>query len=440
MLGIPDSEASTDDRGIYRIYGLPAGGYQVCAGGRNFSAFSSPGAYDTDAPTFYPSGTVDIATEITVRPGEEITGIDIRYRSLPGQVISGRVSQPAGVGRSDRVGTTVTLFRASNEVIEDSTSTMFGGNEAGFVFNGVADGEYYLVAIRYMAGFQGSQPGASQPVKVSVRGEAVTGIELVVEPLSSIEGRVKVERLQPPLTASCKDAAGNTNPQEFVIEGTANEPTRADNLLATLLGESKITTANEKGEFALHSLFPGPHRVDVQPPDEHVFVKSIVRPALTPNGKPIDVGRDGVSVKAGEKILEVVVSVAEGATGVRGRVVVGPDQKPPKAPMRIYAVPAARELADDVLRYAEAEVGEDGTFSLVRLAPGSYRLIARELSDPNTETDRRPLAWSVSSRRGLLLEAEAVNKTIDLTPCQRVSGYVFRHEPLTAPSTQTKKK
>src|SRR5262245_57532428 len=59
-----------DDRGIYRIYGLAPGIYQVAAGGRSALSYSA-GGYDGDAPTYYPSSTPDTATEVPVRAGEE---------------------------------------------------------------------------------------------------------------------------------------------------------------------------------------------------------------------------------------------------------------------------------------------------------------------------------------------------------------------------------
>jgi hypothetical protein len=63
------SERSTDDRGVYRIYGLTPGTYLVYAGGTG----SSPGfwsdAYISDAPTYAPSSTRNNAAEITVRAG-----------------------------------------------------------------------------------------------------------------------------------------------------------------------------------------------------------------------------------------------------------------------------------------------------------------------------------------------------------------------------------
>jgi Carboxypeptidase regulatory-like domain len=69
----------TDDRGVYRIYGLPPGVYVVGIGDAFVGAIDSP-QLGRDAPTYYPSAPRDVAEEITLRGAEEVSGIDIRHR------------------------------------------------------------------------------------------------------------------------------------------------------------------------------------------------------------------------------------------------------------------------------------------------------------------------------------------------------------------------
>src|SRR6185436_18979740 len=59
------TERATDDRGFYRIYGLPAAKYVVVAGGNSGSYLPDP--YDGDVPTYSPASTRDTAAEINVR-------------------------------------------------------------------------------------------------------------------------------------------------------------------------------------------------------------------------------------------------------------------------------------------------------------------------------------------------------------------------------------
>src|SRR5581483_6050884 len=83
--------ALTDDRGVYRLYGLRPGSYLVVANGGGFTTTRGT-PYDGDVPTYYPSSPRDTATEAQVVNGAVASGIDIRYRAEPGHIISGKLS------------------------------------------------------------------------------------------------------------------------------------------------------------------------------------------------------------------------------------------------------------------------------------------------------------------------------------------------------------
>jgi len=84
---------STDDRGIYRIYGLRPGRYIVSTGKDSdpMSAFIFQGPKRVQ--TFYPSVTDEAkATPVQVTSGAEAAGIDIQFSNTDkGFVVSGRV-------------------------------------------------------------------------------------------------------------------------------------------------------------------------------------------------------------------------------------------------------------------------------------------------------------------------------------------------------------
>ena len=83
--------SETDDRGVYRIYGLLPGQYIVNAGGNGrFGQFTASG-FDSDVPTYYPSSTRDTAVPVSVRSGDEMTAIDIKHKGTKGHAISGGV-------------------------------------------------------------------------------------------------------------------------------------------------------------------------------------------------------------------------------------------------------------------------------------------------------------------------------------------------------------
>src|SRR5262249_12400587 len=132
----------TDDRGVYRVYGLQPGTYVVFT--RN--TFSGPSPYDLDTPTFHPSSTRETATEVTVISGGEVSGVDIRYRGDTGHVISGTVTGGGGsTSLYDSVSVSLTnatfgAFSGATNIVRRDDGT------AGFAIHGVPDGAYEITA------------------------------------------------------------------------------------------------------------------------------------------------------------------------------------------------------------------------------------------------------------------------------------------------------
>jgi len=433
----------TDDRGIYRIFGLSSGIYEVAAGGRGAQGFSFGAAtgYDGDAPTYYPSSTLETASDVTVAAGAEATNIDIRYRDNRGYSISGTVSTSDG---KNPQGTSVLLTRAGNGIVEGTTTLLSARNGNRFILDSVLDGEYAVTAMggagNLMTGQETLSVSLSQSQRVTVRGMDVTGIDLRMEPLGSIEGRTVLEPLQDAKQkAECKDLR-NTPLQGLVLSARDQRKPVALDPVALSMAEFKNTTPNDKGEFTIRLLRAGVQRLDIEIPGECLYLKAMSLPQTDPNAKPIDAAKNGITLKSGDRVKGLVVTLSEGAAVLRGRVVVGED-KLPAMKMRVHLVPAEPEAADEVLRYYEAEALNDGSFSVSNIAPGKYWLIAREIADQEqSETDRRPVAWDAGARVGLRFEGEGSKKVIELSRCQHVADFVLTYTPLTKPAKPPAKK
>ena len=198
-------ERPTDDRGVYRIYGLPPGTYVVSAGGsgRSYSGGLALGAYDSDIPTYAPSATRDTAMEVILHGGEEITA-DIQYRGDTGQVISGTVAglnSTTSQGFGVAAGTVNLTDVRSRAVLMSAASSSINSNT--FAFSGVADGEYELVALQVLPSRETTM---SAPRRVKVQGADVTGINLSLVPLASISARLVLETNPP---ANCVKRRAN---------------------------------------------------------------------------------------------------------------------------------------------------------------------------------------------------------------------------------------
>jgi len=212
----------TDDRGVYRIYGLQPGAYVVVAGGQSSPSFGVVSPYDADAPTFYPSSTRDTAAEVTVRAGAEAAGVDIRYREEQGHRVTGKV-EPSAVTAEPNYSIVLGLSYASSSIqagmyyVNPSTSNL------SFSFEGVADGDYDLNAT--LAGRDGLV-GTAAPQRVTVRGTDVTGLRVALAPLASVSGMLVVER--PRLGAQHEPRTIGVEHRDLAVLGAQDGRTEPD--------------------------------------------------------------------------------------------------------------------------------------------------------------------------------------------------------------------
>lgn len=424
------NEGITDDRGVYRIYGLESGWYAVVAGGGGQE--SPVSAYDDNVPTYHPSGTRDMATLVLAQNGEEATGIDIRFRDGRGHVVSGRISGAFPSGSNDRM-TTVTLTRAGSGEMEATLTAWFRGGLGAFGFYGVPDGEYEVMA---HAGLGTEESAISQPRRVIVKGSDVTGVELTLARLGAVAGRLMIEAArEPERRLECGDKLA---PEGIVIIARRDEKDgRVDSIRSILLSTSS-GVPNERGEFIINSLLTGRYRVEAQLPNDNWYVKAITLPA-TPRstqgsataGRATDVTRNGMTVKPGERAGELTVTLAPGAASLQGRAISVVKSASFLTSLRVHLVPSEREFADDALRFAETSVEVDGILVFKNIPPGRYWLLAKSHSGTQSgEKDYRPIAWNSDGRAALRREAEAAKVAIELQPCQRVGGYRLLYEPL----------
>jgi Carboxypeptidase regulatory-like domain len=79
--------ASTDDRGVYRLYGLAPGTYVVFTRHNLTGRIATYGEdYGAIVSTYHPSSRRETATSVAVSSGGESSGIDIRYRGDRGRI------------------------------------------------------------------------------------------------------------------------------------------------------------------------------------------------------------------------------------------------------------------------------------------------------------------------------------------------------------------
>ncbi|HKG14387.1 MAG TPA: carboxypeptidase regulatory-like domain-containing protein [Pyrinomonadaceae bacterium] len=443
-------EDRTDDRGVYRIYGLMPGVYVVSAGATSRGYFYGyVAAHAGDVPTFYPSATRDTASELTLRAGQENAGVDIRYRDEQGRSVTGRVEPPAGSQADPSVGFNVTLAYAPTGI--QAGISFVQPTVLAFSFDGVADGDYDIQAV---AGGPEGQIATSEPQRVSVRGSDVTGLKLKLAPLASVSGTLSVEQASAADRAreTCKQQRAPTLPQETLLTLVADRRAPEKGKALTRTSLAREATPDPSGSFALRGLEPGRYRLNVSPFDDSLYLRSVQIPpsasAAAPptydkgpmaktrersmendNARRAGAMRDAMELRAGQQVSGVSVRLAEGAATFSGRVRIAEGYPPhPFSQMRVYLVPAEREgeRAEDPLRYFEATPDGSGAFAFKSLPPGRYLLVARPAPDPATDAPPRPPHWDAESRALLRRYAEDAKSPVELQPCQRTTDFVLR--------------
>jgi hypothetical protein len=428
----------TDDRGIYRIYGLEPGVYLVKVSGSAsafFQALEIMGTSMRETPTYYPSSTYNTAVEVPVRSGEEVTGIDIRHRSERGYVVSGTLS---GELESDNLfnAVVIALRNPANGNVEAMSAGLASGK---FAIYGVSNGEYEIFAFRSN---ESNDRAASTPRRVSVNGADVGGVELRLLKLGSIGGRVVIETASS--TEGCvieEPALPPAIPEDISLRTQRSEkgpttPQLADFSMG-IGGAIDFAVPINKGDFVLKNLDMGRHRIIADLPGENYYVRSVTQNVPSPGRRGastgLDVTRSGILLRQGESVAGVKIVIAPGAASLRGRVAPNNEAQADAAPaprrkMRIHLIPAEATAAEEVQRYYESPTRSDNSFEFKHLAPGKYLMLARSVAENEpADLQDRPVAWDATERAKLRREAEGVKNEIELKPCARVNDYVLRY-------------
>lgn len=424
--------SESDDRGIYRIYGLLPGQYTVSAGRGQFAQFSSTG-FDLDVPTYYPSSNRDTAVPVSVRSGDATTGIDIKYRGSEGRSISGVVLGTIEAGATPAV---VPILVAHAETTSVLTMALASGADERrtFSFSGLADGEYDLLA-SFMPGPNGTAMAGTK--RVTVRGGDVTGVELRLAPLSSIAGTIMLDAIKP------EDKCDKRRSQlvETIVEAPRDDGKKSGSQAMTGWYTGFGGTVNDKGEFAMRNLEAGRYRLDVKLPTESWYVRAInltgappqpgpqPSPSGSPSGaspSPRNTWQGVLTLKLGERVSGPSIEVGQDAPSLRGRLATSREGTVVPAGLLVHLIPVDREQANNVLRYSETTVNSDSSFKFTNIAPGRYFIISRV--EPPVESDAapRPAAWDPTARARLRREAEAAKTEVELKPCQAMLDYPLK--------------
>ena len=365
----------TDDRGFYRIYGIPAGLYRVGVG---TSTQNSMGAMVSDGiyfpQTFHPDVIEETKAKlIDLSEGGEVTDVDIIVGELKkAYEVSGRViDKETGVlvpNVTIRYGPGRTN---DSNVLAYSSGGQRSNNRGEFALSGFVPGTYKL----YVNSDDNGEY-YSDPVTVEVTGGDVTGVELMAKRGGVISGVVIIDGVRDPMILS----------KISTLRMSVNSQSKPGGGYPSSIS----TRVNPDGTFRIRGLQSG---------NISFYLGSTVTEL---RGITIDrVEKDGVALPRefdfvqGQHLDNLRVVATYGSGVIRGKISVLGESLPPG----IYLIVFAKKSGSAEARSPGfmAEVDARGQFLFEHLLPGEYTLTLSINSYPVSTPpgERKPESYRI---------------------------------------------
>jgi Carboxypeptidase regulatory-like domain len=392
-LAIPVTSQMTNDRGEYRLFGMPPGVYYISAQpeppmhirspayasraplipgsilsiqtGGMFSAlpdpaFARPGGRQEWAPVYF-GGTTDeyAATPIYLRAGTDLGGIDIIVNRLPVGRLTGTVIGPDGqpLPQASVIVTpqrnpkfhAMPIINVSGGVMSISPAPPARSNQTGqFGIGSLAPAAYSLTAV--LASPNG--PRLSGYTSVAVQGTDVANATITMGPMFEIDGRIAVEGA----------ATGDVSALSVRAISTVNA-----------MADTPKVSPSAAGTFKLGNVGRGSYVLDVTPLTPDSFVKSA-------RLGDVDVLNDGFRLdNPPDRPLEIVIGLKGGT--IRG--IVRDSSRAAAGGITVALVP------DEIRRqryelFRSATTDNAGRYEFRGIPPGTYKVFAWEDIDPKS--------------------------------------------------------
>jgi hypothetical protein len=341
----------TDDRGIYRVFGVRPGRYKVSVGSESFGPLRSTGTGRIVPITFYPDvPDAAKATVVEVGEGTEATNIDITLAAAPrtfsvsGRVVDAETSKPI---------TNVTISLMKIMIIDARSRSSQGGgtgvlskSNGEFTLEGLPAGKYSI--------------SIAPPPESNLRAESVS-FDLVDEDLTGL---------------LIKTTTGASISGTVVLATTPNRkndgpaPTSLSVYLenaAEGFSFNQYSQIKADGSFQVGGLNAGKVGFSVEAFGPFGDGKRIPILRIERDGV---VQANGLQIQAGEHITGVRVVVAYGGGSIRGVVKVENGTLPPDGRLLVHVA----KVGDSSPSGSGTEADARGRFLIDALAPGTYEL------------------------------------------------------------------
>lgn len=350
----------TDDRGVYRIYGLPAGRYILSAGGGDRPGQSRRIRYPR---TFYPDAVEQAQAQIVeVEAGAVVESIDIRLGvPLKAYAVAGRAVDAESGQPVFGVPISIGRERGGQGPAGGGASSGVTNEEGKFRVTGLTSGRY--TATVRASGFAGG--GAemnsdyySDPVSFEVSDDNVTGVEVKVHRGASIAGAVVVEGANDPSVAA--------RLSQLSISANSRGQSQSQAGRGGAGGRQNFARVGAQGSFRIGGIAPGRVRLNVNGLGGGRGGGGFSLVRIERNGAAINGDLD---VASGEQITGVRVVVGYGTGVILGRVVITGGALPAGTRLMVSVRPL-----NSAGQNRPAQVDANGQFRVEGLYTGSYEV------------------------------------------------------------------
>lgn len=357
--GFPDfSQWQTDDRGVYRIYGLESGRYIVAAGpsAEEVSLRMGGNGGATYKLTYHPDAAEESQAKIIeVSAGNEAENVDIRLARASkskGYVATGRVIEAEN-------GKPVAGVMIGYGVVKGGGGSFGFGNSATnsqgeFRLEGLTPNSYQA----YVIGLDQSENYA-EPLAFEVGESDVIGLEIRMNRGASISGTAVIEGSNDP---KLREKLSKVQVMALPAESGGQR------MISNVFGGTGQIGAN--GSFKLGGIAPGKVRLMA-----NLFMaeKGFTLLRIEQNGNEVK----EIQLNAGDRITGVRMVFTYGSASIAGRVEVRGGNLSPNTRLGVRAVregAAANDFGGSM-----AEVDSRGQFLIEGLSQGAYKLILSEM-------------------------------------------------------------
>jgi len=366
---------TTDDRGIYRIFGLRPGRYLVSAGSANDLLSTMFRLRPKRVTTFYPGVTDETkAKQVLVNAGAEASGIDIQFSvadkgfSASGRVIEAEKGTPIAKAMVAYSHSRTVPNKTDHVDPDDDNNEHIAGldgmpgaitttNDKGeFRFESIPPGKYTIEVAQIGALTEtGTSEFYDEPVNFEVRSGNVDRIEVRVHRGASISGVAIVE-------GADKDHDIQSFGRVMIMTSVTDENTKSFSQGTGMVGAD--------GTFRIGGLKAG--KANIQVISMGSPRASLLR--IEQNGAEI---QGGINIQANEQVSGVRLVLAPASCVIKGHVTIeGSLPRGMTIVARVHRLNSDPRNGESNFLFASSAVDVDsnGDFEIDDLAPATYEV------------------------------------------------------------------